>query len=98
MDIIFIFVLMEKNTGNATINSYSKSKSFYKNFIITCKDILYSAFYSKISIHKNEIFEFDYENIIVTWSEKKQFKKDGSFNDNILNTNSQKIKKKLYGL
>ena len=71
MDIIFIFVLMEKILVMLQSIVILKVKAFYKNFIITCKDILYSAFYSKISIHKNEIFEFDYENIIVTWSEKK---------------------------
>ena len=37
-----------------------------------------------------KIFEFDYENIIVTWSEKSQFKKEDRFNDKIIDTNSDK--------
>lgn len=85
-----------KNIGNAVINDYAKGRSLLKNFIIICKDILFTAFYSKISIHKKKFFETNYENIIVTWSKKKQFKKDGSFYDNILNTNSKSVKNTLW--
>ena len=92
----FYFCTYGKNTGNVLLNYYAKKFSLLNNLKILIKDLLYAAYFSEISIYKNKNFNHKYEKIIVTWSEKSQFNKKGSFYDKIIDTQSDKIKNVLW--
>ncbi len=85
------------NTINSNILNklIDSPKNFLESTIINLKDFLYASYYSNYKILENKEKKY-YENIVVTWAYKKNFKKDGSLEDRFLNFNSKKIKKTLW--
>ena len=91
------FCTYAKNIGFFFIHFFSKKKlSFFSGFKIILNDIFYSSYYGDMKLHYSQKKINDYQSIIVTWGYKKNFTKNGSFNDEILNCNSKVIKKNLW--
>jgi len=69
-----------------------KDFSLHKKII---KNILSGIFFSNPKIiKKNKII--NYSNVVITWANKKNFKKDGSINDKYFNINSKETKNTLW--
>ena len=65
-----------------------------KKIYIILKDIFYSAYYVNNYCHKFES-KYNFNQIIVSWANKKNFNKKGVFYDKLFNINSNYKKKKI---
>ena len=71
---------------------------FFRYFKLILKDILYSVYYGNPIIYNGNLLSKKYSKIIVSWSNEKSFKKDGSHQDKFFNINSSVNKKILWFL
>ena len=91
------FCTYAKNIGFFFIHFFSKKKlNFFTSIKIILKDIFYSSYYKDMKIHMPKKMINKYSSIIVTWGFKKNFLKNGSFQDQILMSNSSEIKNNLW--
>ena len=91
------FCTYVKNIGFFFIHFFSKKKlDFFSGLKIILKDILYSSYYGDMRLHYPKKIINNYQSIVVSWGFKRNFNKNGLFNDEILNCNSNTIKNNLW--
>ena len=85
--------------GQIILKNLKKTeKILFADLSVIIKDILYSTYYSNFKVHASTKLIKKYKRIVISWSFKKNFEKNGSFNDRYFNINSRAEPKTLWYL
>tara|TARA_B100002052_G_scaffold286797_1_gene301045 strand:+ start:1157 stop:2503 length:1347 start_codon:yes stop_codon:yes gene_type:complete len=89
------FVGWDLSTGLTNIRSKIDFRKSFTFFLVYLRDLMsigYQHNYNLISSIKN----FEFENMVITWAEKKSFNSNGSLNDTYTRSNSRKMSNTLW--